>query len=85
MFSLAKAVSDLGNFLLKGKLGLAIALRLQGVIKAVIEFGHAALKIAELGIVAGRLLALLEALGDVDEALVHVGQRPHIRALGHAG
>ena len=85
VFGLADTIGDFGNLLLKGKLGLAIALRLHRVFQAVIKFGHAALKIAELGIVAGRLLALLEALGDINKALVHVGQGPHIRALGHAG
>ncbi len=85
VFGLANAVGDFGDFLFKGYLGLAIALRAHCLVEAVVKLGHAALEIAHLGITARQILALLKALADINEAPVHVGQRPHIRALGDAG
>ena len=85
MFGLTDTLSHFENLLLQGKLGLAVALMAHGFFQAMIKLGHAPLKVAKLRVVAGRMLALLEALGNINKALVHVGQGPHVRTLRHAG
>ena len=63
LFGAANAVGDFGDFLFKGYLGLAIALRAHCLVEAVVKFGHAAFKIAHLREVAARRAwRLLKAL-----------------------
>ena len=55
-----------------------------GFVELVVEFGDAVFQFRKLRHGAGRCLRLFEALGDVENAPVHVGQRAKVRALCHA-
>ena len=61
-----------------------VALQPHGFGEAVVEFGDALFECADLRLAAARGGGLLEPAVDVAEALVHVGQRAHVRPLRDA-